>query len=275
MGKALRNEASSGRRTPAGYHGAMLRNRTPENPSPALATSLSATLLVSAWILTGCAAPSVRETPQTTLESEESVKPGINESWKSDEIEPLIGRLETESREIFIRRELLANVVGPPRGSVIADVGAGSGFMTRLFADRVGPEGRVFAVDINPTMLEHVASDAQAAGFDNVETVVCTERSVELADSSVDLVFLCDTYHHFEYPRNSLASIHSALRPGGQLILIDFHRVPGVTRDWLLDHVRAGEEVFRSEVEAAGFELIADHELAELEENYMLRFLKR
>ncbi len=206
---------------------------------------------------------------------EQSVKPGINESWKSDEIEPLVARLESESREIFTEREKIVALVGPPPGSVVADVGSGSGFLSMLFAERVGPKGKVFAVDINPTMLDSVAADAKQRGLDNLETVVCTEKSVELKPASVDLVFVCDTYHHFEYPRNTLASIHRALRPGGQLVVIDFHRIPGVSKDWILGHVRAGQEVFTQEILDAGFTLVGDHSGPFLSENYVVRFRKR
>ncbi len=205
---------------------------------------------------------------------EKSVKPGINDSWKSDQVEPLIERLETESREIWTQRELIAAVVGPPPGAAVADVGAGSGFMAELFARKVGPTGKIYAVDINPTMMERVAAEMKERGVANLETVVCGERSVDLPAASVDIVFVCDTYHHFEYPRSTLASIHDALRPNGQMVVVDFERIPGKSREWVLDHVRAGEEVFTREIVDAGFELVGRHDVPALTENYVLRFRK-
>ena len=209
------------------------------------------------------------------LEGEQSVKPGINDSWKSDNIRPLIQRLEAESREIFIESDTIAAAVGLLPGMEVADVGAGSGFMAQIFAKIVGEEGRVYAVDINQTLMERLATAAEVEGVPNLETVVCGEKSVDLPPGSVDLVFVCDTYHHFEYPRNTLHSIHQALRPGGQLVVVEFHRIPGTSRDWVLDHVRAGEDVFTAEIVGAGFDLINRHYLPQLEENYMLRFRKR
>jgi SAM-dependent methyltransferase len=207
--------------------------------------------------------------------AEPSLRPGINERWKSPQIEPLIESLETESREIYVNRRALAAVAGPRPGSAVADVGAGSGFMVREFAALVGPAGTVYAVDINPELMVHVARESARTGLANVRTIVCGERSVDLPRGSVDMVFICDTYHHFEYPRSTLRSIHDALRPGGQIVLVDFRRIPGVSREFIIDHVRAGEEAFTREIVAAGFELINDHDVPFLEENYLLRFRKR
>ena len=209
------------------------------------------------------------------LSDEINVKPDINQRWESDEIGPLINTLETESREIYTERSAIASVVGPIPGAVIADIGAGSGFMTHLFSLMVGDQGWVYAVDINPTMLGHVAEGAAERGIKNIQTVVCSQKSVELPPSSVDIVFICDTYHHFEYPRNTMHSIYSALRPGGQLILVDFKRIPGETPEWIMNHVRAGRDVFRSEIEEAGFELTGQHDLEALTDNYILRFRKQ
>ncbi len=208
------------------------------------------------------------------LATEESVKPGINDSWRSDDIGPLIGRLETESREIFTERFNLAAVVGVPKGAVIADIGAGSGFMTNVFARQVGPGGKVYAVDINPVMLRHVHEGAKDAGLENIEIVVCTDKSTELPPASIDMAFICDTYHHFEFPKNTMTSLRQALKPGGQVVVVDFHRIEGETAEWLMEHVRAGEEVFTQEILDAGFELVNDHDVDFLTENYVLRFRK-
>ena len=234
----------------------------------------SSLLLALLLIAPACRSAPTEPVAPEVLAQEASVKPGINERWKSDEIGPLIGILEAESREIFTERGAIAAIVGPRPGAAIADVGAGSGFMTHLFSRIVGDTGTVYAVDINATMLGHVAEGAAEHGLTNIETVVCTERSVELPAESVDIVFVCDTYHHFEYPQNTLRSIHEALRPNGQLVVVDFYRIPGTTPQWLLDHVRAGRDVFRSEIEAAGFRFTNQHDFEGLTENYILRFQK-
>ena len=203
-----------------------------------------------------------------------SVKPGINDQWVSSDIDPLIDILEAESREIYRERSNLAALVGPPPGAIVADVGAGSGFMAEEFASLVGDEGIVYAVDINPVMLDDVLRKANAKGITNIRKVLSPEDSVNLAPKSVDIVFLCDTYHHFEYPTPTMKSIYQALRSGGQLVLVDFNRIPGQSEPWLLEHVRAGEEEFKKEILQAGFELTNSHYPPYLTENYVLRFRK-
>lgn len=200
--------------------------------------------------------------------------PAINQPWQSNEIDPLVGRLESESREIFEHRERLVAEVAPRAGSTVADVGAGSGFLTLLLANAVGPSGKVFAVDINLSLLEEVERRAKAAKIGHIETRVAEQDETPLDPNTVDLVFICDTYHHFEKPRATMASIFDALRPGGELVLVDFERIEGKTEPFMLEHVRAGKEVFRQEVLDVGFELVREHEAVFLEENYMLRFRK-
>ena len=222
------------------------------------------------------AAPPARHpaAPPVTLPPEQSVKPGINDRWKSNDIAPLVASLEDEGREIYSQREALAALTGPRVGSVVADVGAGSGFMSEIFARLVGPEGKVFAADINAGLMEHLAKDSADKGIANLQTVVCGEQSVNLPPQSVDLVFICDTYHHFEYPKHTMQSIYEALRPGGEIVLVDFYRVEGKSQPWIMTHVRAGEEVFSQEIVDSGFELINQHHMPNLPQNYALRFRK-
>jgi predicted methyltransferase len=96
-----------------------------------------------------------------------------------------------------------------------------------------------------------------------------------LPAASLDLAFVCDTYHHFAYPEKSLASIHRALKPQGALIVIDFEREVGKSREWVLQHVRAGKDVFTEEILRSGFEMEAEVPIEGFHENYLVRFVKR
>ena len=207
----------------------------------------------------------------------ESVKPGINDSFLGDEfdLQKFIDRFEGESREIAREHRGLAETLHLEPGMEIADIGAGTGLFLPEFSRRVGAQGRVYAVDIAPGFLEHLAERIAEESLSNVTGILCTERSAELEPNSVDRIFVCDTYHHFEYPRSTLWSLHRALRKNGEMVVVDFERIPGVTRDWLMDHVRAGKEVFMAEILEAGFELIEEVDFPELEENYVLRFRKQ
>jgi len=214
-------------------------------------------------------------TATNTAQLEEtSVKPGINEPFLADDlkVDTYVLRFEGESREIARASGTIAAFCGLQPGTAIADVGAGTGLFEPVFSQAVGGSGKVYAVDLSDAFLGHLAARDAAEGWQNVEIVACTERSVELTASSVDVVFLCDTYHHFEYPQSTLASIRSALRPGGLLVIVDFERIEGVSSEWLLGHVRAGKEVFRAEIEEAGFRFLDEPEVPGLEENYLLRF---
>jgi predicted methyltransferase len=201
---------------------------------------------------------------------EKSVRPGINKPFENPDLKEFLGKFETESREIYTRRQEIVAACKLKPGLTVADIGAGTGLFTRLFAKEVGPEGKVYAVDISAKFVEHVVKTCTEQNLKNVVGMVCKPDSVELPDRSIDVAFICDTYHHFEFPARTMASIHRALRPGGQVILIDFHRIEGQSSEWILGHVRAGQEVFSKEIVTAGFKQVEESKF--LKENYFLRF---
>ena len=211
--------------------------------------------------------------PRPVDAQEKSVKPGINKPFENPKVETWVERFEREGREIYEKRKEIAKACGIAPGKVVADVGAGTGFYTRLFAKIVGKEGKVYAVDIAQPFLEHIAETSKKEGLTNVETIHCTPDDSKLPANSVDIVFICDTYHHFEFPRKTMASIYRAVKPGGTVCVIDFHRIKGRTSDWIMNHVRAGQEVFRKEIESVGFRY--DGEVKGLlKSNYLMRFRK-
>ena len=210
------------------------------------------------------------------LIGEKSVKPGINTSYIDPNLDAdaMVQRFEIESREVFLAREEILAACEIQQGDVVADIGAGTGFFTRMFAAKTTDQGWVYAVEISARLLEHINRESTKNRLDNITGVLGAESSVNLPTRSVDVVFICDTYHHFEYPKSTLASIHRALKDDGHMIVIDFERIPGKSREWLLGHVRAGKEVFVGEIEDAGFSLAEEKNLASLEENYFLKFTK-
>jgi len=198
----------------------------------------------------------------------------INSKFLDPALDPeaWVARFEVESREVFHARKAIIAALGLKPGSRIADVGSGTGAFLTMLSGTVGPEGRVYAVDISPRLIEFVEKRVRDEQLNNVAVVHSTATSTKLSPASVDAVFTCDTYHHFEKYPAMLASIHQALVPGGLFVVVDFERIEGVSREWIMGHVRAGKETVRQEVEAAGFEFVDEVEVLAFEENYLLRF---
>lgn len=207
------------------------------------------------------------------LAQEKSVKPGINDAFRNPDVKEFQGKFETESREVFARRQAIVAACGLKPGQAVADIGAGTGLFTRLFAEAVGKDGRVFAVDIAQKFLDHIQISTREAGLKNIETRLCPPDATALDRESVDLAFICDTYHHFEFPGKTMASLHAAMKPGGQVVLIDFRRVEGQSTEWVMGHVRAGQEVFEEEIIRSGFRRLRE-ERDLLAENYFVVFEK-
>jgi predicted methyltransferase len=207
-----------------------------------------------------------------TVSAEQNVRPGINRHYQDPDWQQWVNMFERPGREVYDRRHAIVDATGIRPGMAVADIGAGTGLFTRLFAQRVGPAGKVYAVDISQSFIDNIMRTARQQGYENVEGVVNNHKQVLLAPASVDLAFLVDTYHHFEYPASMLSSIHRSLKAGGRLVVIDFRRDPQRSSSWVIGHVRAGKDVVIDEITKAGFRLIDDKPL--LRTNYYLVFIR-
>jgi ubiquinone/menaquinone biosynthesis C-methylase UbiE len=203
---------------------------------------------------------------------EQNVNPGINEYYYDAEFDNWVSIFESPGREVYDKRHTIVNALSIKTGMAIADIGAGTGFYTYLFAQEVGASGKVYAVDISENFIKNILIRARQKKLGNIEGIINSQKSTNLESNSIDLAFICDTYHHFEYPQSMLASIHQALRAGGELVIIDFRKQPGVSSGWVMSHVRANEKDVIREVEIAGFNLTDRSEL--LHENFFLKFSK-
>ena len=241
--------------------------------------SLTASRVAAQTAQTEAAPANSAQSPPAAVDAgrAENLPAGINDSFLDPEmkVEDFVKRFETESREVFSARQEILKAVQLEPGMAIADIGSGTGLYIGAFSQAVGDEGEVFAVEISPNFVKHLRKRVQDEELANVEVVLCTDRDVNLKPNSVDRIFICDVYHHFEYPQSSLASIHAALRPGGQLVLIDFHNDgQGERGEWLKGHVRAPKSVFKQEIINAGFTFQEEVDIEGFEENYFLRFVK-
>ena len=205
--------------------------------------------------------------------AEQNVAPGINDHYRDANVEQWRSIFEREGREIWDHRHDIMEALDLKPGMKVADIGAGTGFLTLMFAQKVGPKGHAYAVDISANFIEGIKQRAKEAGLSNITGVVNNSRSVMLPDSSIDLAFISDTYHHFEFPQTTMATIHAALKPQGELIVIDFRKLPGISSSWVMGHVRASKQEVIKEIESAGFILTEEKKF--MQGQFYLRFKKQ
>ena len=161
--------------------------------------------------------------------------------------------LERGERDEEEAPDLALNVLKIPVGASVADIGAGSGYMTERLAARVGPSGRVFANDVQPQMLEILSRRLAAKGIVNVTLVQGTIDDPKLAPASVDLELMVDVYHELSQPQAMLQRLRTALTPGGRLVLLEY-RKEDPTIPIKPEHKMSVAEA-KLEVEAEGFTL--------------------
>ena len=160
---------------------------------------------------------------------------GIGKRYMGREIAGVMGWqaaawLEREEREQEERGDLLLRELGLRPGMVVADVGAGTGYYTRRMAPLVGTSGKVYAVDVQPEMIQMLTDGAKKAGLTNIVPVLGAVDDVKLPDASIDLAILVDVYHELEFPFEVMQSIVRALKPGGRVVYVEYRaedpRVP-------------------------------------------------
>jgi arsenite methyltransferase len=140
-------------------------------------------------------------------------------------------------------------------GHIIADLGAGSGYFTFALAGATGPQGKVYAVDVDQDMTDLVATKAKERGAQNVEVILARPDNSTLPDRSIDLVFSANTYHHIGDRVRYFSELRNALRPMGRLAIIDFDH-----RSWwanLFKHYTPSESIKR-EMDQAGYRLVRE-----------------
>jgi hypothetical protein len=123
---------------------------------------------------------SISLAPVAVLGQEKSVRPGINQAYENPDVRKFIGVFEGSDRDIFVQRHQIVAACRVQPGMAVADIGAGTGLFTRLFATAVGSTGTVYAVDIAPRFIEHIEYTCKENSLTNVVGVVCPPDSVGL-----------------------------------------------------------------------------------------------
>jgi ubiquinone/menaquinone biosynthesis C-methylase UbiE len=132
------------------------------------------------------------------------------------------GWLDRPEREKEEQPTKLLDALKLKPGEVVADVGAGSGYLTFRMAERVGPTGKVLAVDIQPEMLALIRQKMKQKGVTNVEPVMGTVSDPKLPASGVDTILMVDVYHEFSHPYEMTEAMVKALKPGGRLVFVEY-----------------------------------------------------
>ncbi len=135
-----------------------------------------------------------------------------------------IAMLEDPERDAYQKPDEVVRALQLRKGESVADIGAGSGYFSFRMASEVGPGGRVYAIDVQPEMVVHLNERIRDSGLSNVVSVLSRPNDPLLADSSVDRFFICDTWHHIPDQTDYLALLRRMLKPGGQIVMIDFKK---------------------------------------------------
>lgn len=168
-----------------------------------------------------------------------------------------IAMLEDPKRDLYQKPAEVVAALGLKPGEAVADVGAGSGYFAVRIAKELGPAGRVYAVDVSPEMIVHLNRRLRDAGITNVRTVLSAPDDPLLPDASVDRFFICDTWHHIDEQAKYLALLKRMLRPGGQVVMIDFHKRELPVGPPLA--MKIAREDLIKQMEGAGFRLVREH----------------
>lgn len=162
------------------------------------------------------------------------------------------------SRDGWQQPERVIAELGIGPGDRVADLGAGSGYFTLRLAQAVGPEGRVYAVDVDEEMNEYLRSRVEQAGAANVEVIQGRFEDPLLPDGGVDLVLTVDTYHHIDDRPSYFRNLRRDLAPGGRVAVIDYDGRKGWFVRWM-GHFTSRELLLR-EMAEAGYEVVAEHD---------------
>jgi len=135
-----------------------------------------------------------------------------------------IGALEDPQRDAYQKPHEVLTALNIKPGEIIADIGAGSGYFTFRLSHFVGDKGKVYAVDVSPDMILHINRRIRELKTNNVVTLLADPDDPLLPDRSVNRFFFSDSWHHIENQSKYLSLMKRMLKPGGEIVMIDFHK---------------------------------------------------
>ena len=188
-----------------------------------------------------------------------------NEASKNSTVQGRIKTYENPNRPVVRKQKEIIEACAITPGMAVADIGAGSGLYTFAFAGKVGEKGTVYAVEISKPLLGHIEETCKDRKIGNIRCLESTDKTTGLEDESADLIFICETYHHFQHPEAMLEAIKASLRADGRLVVVD-RNTKG--------HAKFTMEEFKAQVDKAGFKLIEEHP-GMTEKHFLMIFRKK
>ncbi len=195
-------------------------------------------------------------------EFREPSRDGIGKVYLGREISQVMGHegaywLERPSRELQEHPQLVVDLLELDTDDVVADIGAGTGYMTVRLAEYV-PDGQVFAVDVQPEMITLLSERIEEAHLTMVQPIQGEADDPHLPTDSLDLALLVDAYHEFAYPHEMLQHLQQALKPGGQVVLAEYRAENPLVMIKRLH--KMSERQVQKEMRAAGFRWVKTDE---------------
>jgi ubiquinone/menaquinone biosynthesis C-methylase UbiE len=168
-----------------------------------------------------------------------------------------VAMLEDPKRDAYQKPDEVLRALALRPGEIVADIGSGSGYFALRLAAAVGSKGRVYAVDVDSDMVRHLNRRLRDASIANVTTILADPDDPLLADGSIDRFFICDTWHHIDDQTKYLALLKKMLRPGGEVVMIDFKKEETPMGPPLA--MRIAGDALVQQMQAAGFRLATEH----------------
>lgn len=188
------------------------------------------------------------------------------------DIKQYLEMLDSSERDKDQKPSQVVEALGLKQGMAVADLGSGSGYFTRRFAEAVTETGKVHAVDVEPEMLTYAEQSLVHMHIPyQAEFILARPDNPKLPTGSVDLIFVCNVYHHLENRTTYFANTKSALKPGGRIAIVDFYHDDrsgdvGFSKKHLVPR-----ETVLDEMTKAGYKLNREHTF--LPKQYFLEFV--
>ena len=193
---------------------------------------------------------------------------------ETENAEVFVDSMEVGDRELYAARDAVLAAAKIPVGARIADIGAGTGLYSLMFASAAGAQGTVYAIDIEPRFLKLINQRAADLDHTNVVAVLGRDTDITLPANSIDIAFIADTYHYFTDRAAIMRTVRDALADNGRLIVLDYDLTAENASDGKHDHVRFGKAGLVNEIQGFGFKRVEEPAVEGLREFYMVVFEK-